>query len=314
MRKAKTAAVVFGSVTTCIFGSFFAVYAKAPIVSTADPKNSIEVQEVKNNELANLAAFTSIRTTAVTKPSRVTTTTKATSKKAGYSYSAYSTSNKVTSPAPVETTMAVTDAVIDPTDWSVAVTTVNTADYETVTTTTQAYIQEIVPERVLTYDEPVYSDEDYSYTEIVYAEPVVEAQPEAPAEVPLIANAAPSQPQATETPANDSLPISDSEFIMLCNAVAHEAGSYWIDEYQKAYVVEVIMNRVNSSLYPNSIEGVLTQPYQFSGSSSYVYSGTFTGQVTESVKNAVKLYFNEPSSFTQGYLSFYGDGTYNHFS
>ena len=314
MRKAKTAAMIFGSVTTCIFGSFFAVYAKAPIVSNADPESSVEVYEVNNEELANSAAFTSIRTTAVTKSSKVTTTTKATNKKAGYSYSAYSTSNKVTYSAPVETTMAVTEAVNVPTDWS----TVTTVAYEIVpvVTATQADIQETVPERVVSYDEPVYSEDNSAYTEVVYAEPVVDTPFETPVqeEAPTPVLEEPVQNNAAEAASTNSLPISDSEYIMLCNAVAHEAGSYWIDEYQKAYVVEVIMNRVNSSLYPNSIEGVLTQPYQFSGSSSYVYSGTFTGQVTESVKNAVNLYFNEPSSFAQGYLSFYGDGRNNHFS
>lgn len=109
------------------------------------------------------------------------------------------------------------------------------------------------------------------------------------------------------------LPITDEEFIILCNAVAHEAGCYWINEYDKAKVVEVIMNRVYSPLYPNTIYGVLTQPYQFSGSYAYVDLGTYSGSVTESVKEAVRLYFNEPESFTEGYYSFYGDGYRNYF-
>ena len=73
------------------------------------------------------------------------------------------------------------------------------------------------------------------------------------------------------------------------------------------------MNRVASPLYPNTIYGVLTQPYQFSGSGGYVNLGTYSGNVTEAVKEAVMLYFTEPDSFTQGYFSFYGDGIRNYF-
>lgn len=112
---------------------------------------------------------------------------------------------------------------------------------------------------------------------------------------------------------DDSLPITDREYILLCNAVAHEAGSDWISEYNKALVVEVIMNRVNASAYPNSIYGVLTQPYQFSGAWGYVDLTTYSSKVTQSVKNAVTLYFSEPDSFTQGYYSFRGNGRENYF-
>ena len=249
MRKAKTAAVIFGGVATCLFGTLLAVYATAPVVSTAGPENSVEIYDVKNEEFANSAAFTSIRTTAVTTSSKVTTTTKTTSVKANVYYATLNV-NKVTSTAPVETTKAATEAV-------------------TMTTT------------------------------VAYIEPTINNETEqAPAPVETVSNA---------------LPISDSEYILLCNAVAHEAGSSWISEYDKALVVEVIMNRVNDSRYPNTITEVITQPYQFSGSSSYAYLGTFSGYVTENVKNAVNLYFNDPGSFTQGYLSFTGNGYSNTF-
>ena len=110
-----------------------------------------------------------------------------------------------------------------------------------------------------------------------------------------------------------SLPITDEEYIILCNAVAHEAGCNWISTTDKAYVVEVIMNRVNSPRFPNTIYGVLTQPYQFSGAYGYVNLGTYSSTVTQSVKDAVTLYFTEPESFTQGYVGFWGDGYSNHF-
>ena len=110
-----------------------------------------------------------------------------------------------------------------------------------------------------------------------------------------------------------SLPISDQDFILLCNAVANEAGSNWISNYDKACVVEVIMNRVNSAYFPSTIYNVLTQRNQFTGASRYVNLGTYSSYVTQSVKDAVTLYFSEPQSFTQGYLYFYGDGRRNYF-
>jgi len=108
--------------------------------------------------------------------------------------------------------------------------------------------------------------------------------------------------------------VSDSDYILLCNCVAHEAGSSWITTYNKALVVEVVMNRVNSSSYPNTIYGVITQKGQFSGSSSYADLGTYSSKVSQDVKDAVTYYFNYPEEFTQGYISFYGDGKQNHFS
>ena len=115
-------------------------------------------------------------------------------------------------------------------------------------------------------------------------------------------------------PPVQSIGVSDYDYILLCNAVAHEAGSNWISTYNKALVVEVIMNRVNSSLYPNTVYGVLTQPNQFTGAWGYVDLGTYSYQVSEDVKNAVTYYFNNPGEFTQGYYSFWGDGSQNHFS
>ena len=107
--------------------------------------------------------------------------------------------------------------------------------------------------------------------------------------------------------------ITDSEYVILCNAVAHEAGSNWISTYDKAKVVEVIMNRVYSPLYPNSILDVLVQHNQFTGSESYVYLGTYSSYVSDDVKAAVDLYFSDPSSFSHGYFGFYGDGVHNYF-
>ena len=103
-----------------------------------------------------------------------------------------------------------------------------------------------------------------------------------------------------------------AEYIMLCNAVAHEAGSYWITTEDKAKVVDVIMNRVYSSQYPGTVYDVLTQPSQFSGSSGYVNLGSLSSSVTDSVIDAVDGYLD--GKWYWGYISFYGDGYQNYFS
>lgn len=281
MRKAKVAAIIIGGVSTCIFGGLFGVYATSPVVSSVAPNRNVEnIYEVNSEELANIAAVTSIRTTAVTTTSRKFTTTTTTA---------------------VTTTTEV----------------INNSE-ETIYT---ASVEEAPTEPVYVYDPPMEAPP----ADFVYDEPATYPSTEAPTEAPTeytesepatdAPSEAPTEPaeevvQPSVTPA---LPITDEEFIILCNAVAHEAGCYWIDEYEKAKVVEVIMNRVYSPKFPNTIVGVLTQPYQFSGSQSYVYLGTYSGYVTESVKNAVTLYFTQPESFSHGYTGFYGDGYRNYF-
>jgi hypothetical protein len=105
------------------------------------------------------------------------------------------------------------------------------------------------------------------------------------------------------------LPISDYERILLNNVVAREYGSDWVSVYDKACIVATVMNRVNSPQFPNTIEEVLTQPYQFSGYYACNYEWS---NVTDSVRESVDYYFNHQDEFGN-YLYFYGDGTRNYF-
>lgn len=111
---------------------------------------------------------------------------------------------------------------------------------------------------------------------------------------------------------DNSVGVSDSDYILLCNAVAHEAGSNWISTSEKAKVAEVILNRVNSGSYPDTVYGVLTQRGQFSGASSYVNLGTYSGKVSDDVKAAVDMALDS-SYDNHGYTGFWGDGSQNHF-
>lgn len=106
------------------------------------------------------------------------------------------------------------------------------------------------------------------------------------------------------------LPITESERVMLCNLVGREYGSDYVPISEKAKVVAVVMNRVNSPLFPNTIYEVLTQPYQFSG---YVASDVYSCQVTDSVIESVNYYFGHTEEFGD-WLYFEGDGTWNYFS
>ena len=291
MREAKFAASVFGVITACLIGGGAVAYNAAPQVSTRD---NFEVVEPASEELTLAAAETSVKTTTATSVKKANTNNTGKT----LSYSSKNTSYKVTTTVVTEP-VTTTTTTAAPTE---AATTAPTEAYTEAETEYYYYEAPTYLEELQTEPETYYQPETeaYSEPEAVYTEPETEEYTE------------PAQDAFTETTAN-ALPISDSDFILLCNVVGHEAGSYWISEYEKACVVEVVMNRVNSPLYPNTIYGVLTQPYQFSGCYSYVDLGTYSGYVTESVKNAVNLYFSDPSQFSQGYFSFYGDGYRNYF-
>ena len=108
---------------------------------------------------------------------------------------------------------------------------------------------------------------------------------------------------------DSTYPITEYERILLCNIVANEAGSDWISIYDKACVVACIINRINDSRFPNSIEEVLTQPYQFSG---YYASDCYYPTVTDACIQAVDYYFEHSNEFGN-YLYFEGNGTNNVF-
>ena len=116
-----------------------------------------------------------------------------------------------------------------------------------------------------------------------------------------------------EAPNVNAITVTDREYCMLCNVVGHEYGANWVPEADKALVVEVIMNRVNSPAFPNTIYDVLMQRNQFAGLEYLVNMDGMSGYVTDSVKAAVDLYLADPTQFSHGYLYFNGDGYRNYF-
>lgn len=207
---------------------------------------------------------------------------------------------------------------------TIAAYTARTIETTTVAVTTGAVVTE--PETQAPTEAPVDSTEAVAEETIENSEdtPVVfEPVTDAPIQEPVEPNKqqtftapAPLVPVSNASVSNisaDALPITDEEFVLLCNCVANEAGSSWISENDKARIVEVIMNRVSSPVYPNSIYDVISQRNQFSGASRYVNLTSFTGSVSESVKSAVLLYFADPSQFNEGFMGFYGNGRQNIF-
>ena len=323
MRKAKVAALIIGGVSTCLFGGTFGVIATSPIVKSVTPDNDVKnIYDVESEELANVAAVTSIRTTPRITTSKYTVSYGTTTTIDTKSLSSFKKSSSVD--VSLKGSMAkpnykddikniVTTKVYAPVVTSTATTTLS---YVLQTTTTSPTTTTLATTTTVATEAPT---EASTTSTTVVTMPVTEAPTEAPTEALTEApTELPTESVETVTPvlpdkSVDSLPITDEEYIILCNAVANEAGCNWISTYDKALVVEVIMNRVESNLYPNTILGVLTQPNQFTDYYKYVYLGDFSGYVTQDVKDAVNLYFSEPESFAHGYFGFYGDGTRNYF-
>jgi len=228
-----------------------------------------------------------------------------------------STETTVTTVAETETLpeTIVTETTAEETTVTETTTTETTSE-TTTTETTVTETEPIITTEVTTIETAIVDNAEIVDVSEIYLDNIHGTQfvETAPAETtPVIVET--EAPETTaETPAQSaSIGISDSEYILLCNAVAHEAGSDVITIENKAKVVEVIMNRVASSQFPDTIYGVLTQKNQFSGSSTYVNLTTYSKKVTDNVKAAVDLYFSDPSAFSHGYLFFYGDGSQNHF-
>lgn len=104
--------------------------------------------------------------------------------------------------------------------------------------------------------------------------------------------------------------ISELDRILLTNLVAREYGSDWVDTYEKAKVVSIVMNRVSSPEFPNDIQSVIKQPGQFDG---YIPTEGYDSRVTDDCIAAVDYYFENPWEFDSSKKYFEGDGTWNYF-
>lgn len=72
--------------------------------------------------------------------------------------------------------------------------------------------------------------------------------------------------------------LTDYEKDLICRITFREAGNQ--SEEGKRAVIEVILNRLNSDVWPNTVEGVLSQSHQFS---------TWRGRANVSVENVASI-------------------------
>ena len=232
------------------------------------------------------------------------------------------TEEPVTTAASIETTAIVTTATTALTTASqTAVTTTE------LTATTSATTAATTTAQTVAQTEPVTEPAPETVTEAVYTQDVSFLAPAPVTEPPVLTDApAPATTEAVtetvqsvdapaETQDNGSyaITVTDREYIMLCNVVGHEYGADWISVEEKALVAEVIMNRVNSPAFPNTIYEVLTQRNQFAGLEYLIEMDEMSHYVTPSVMEAVDLYLSHPEQFQHGYLFFNGDGSRNYF-
>ncbi len=326
MGKAKTAAIIVSGVCTCLVGALVTSYITAPTVGTSVSRKNADcgAMVVSDNDAA---ALTSGETTAITDSKR--------EKKAGVPARILDFGDLVY----VQNFEEMVNLAPDYYEQETVVSYDYSGDYSydysapqyyDTYNSTQAYTEyysEAYTETTYTENtEYVYYDEAFSFikTDCGFIQPETEYVPPVTEAVTTTATeyvAQPIEPQTTTTAAvtepvvqNSGISVSNSDYILLCNVVAHEAGCNWISTYDKAKVVEVVMNRVNSPLYPNTIYGVITAPYQFTGCSSYANLGYLSSEVNQGVIDAVNLYLSDPSQFQHGYFSFYGDGYQNYFS
>lgn len=93
-----------------------------------------------------------------------------------------------------------------------------------------------------------------------------------------------------EAPSYPELIPEDDDIQLLAACVEAEAGNQSL--YGKRLVADVILNRVDSDIFPNTIHGVITQPHQFS---TYWNGAMDKAEVTDETYQAVYMELNQIS-------------------
>ena len=67
---------------------------------------------------------------------------------------------------------------------------------------------------------------------------------------------------------------------LMAHIIHHECGANWCSDEMRYFTGYVVMNRVNSDLFPNTIYDVIYQPGQYSGASNLIYE-TYSDHIYE---------------------------------
>ena len=138
------------------------------------------------------------------------------------------------------------------------------------------------------YDNPPVIEQAFE-TEIPAEEAIEVPETDPPSSEPVIESI-----ESSVWYDENNKPVSEGDFILLCNIVAHEYGSDYVPVAEKAKVVDVVMTRVREGWADGTIYGVLTAPAQFSG---FYPSYDYAYDVTPSCIEAVYYYFNHENEF-----------------
>lgn len=133
------------------------------------------------------------------------------------------------------------------------------------------------------------------------------AETAAPAETTAAETTTTASETTTTTQATEQAPVStgvisytETEFTMMCYVLQNEVG--YCSEQSKLAVANVIINRVKSGLFPDSIAGVLTAPNQFTAVSNY-YNGV--NPPTENTIECARRALNGEGASLVGDATFY---------
>ena len=118
---------------------------------------------------------------------------------------------------------------------------------------------------------------------------------------------------------------TDDDLYCIAAVIWQESGSYWISDKTQMMVGNVVLNRVASPVFPNTIRGVLSQPYQYGPMAHSITIPKATNKIMADAidrcyKNAKRLLEGErvlppdvvfQANFTQGSGVYaYSDGLY----
>ncbi|MCI5754643.1 MAG: cell wall hydrolase [Clostridiales bacterium] len=109
-------------------------------------------------------------------------------------------------------------------------------------------------------------------------------------------------------------PVAFEDLLLLAKIIQAEAGSAWLSEQWKMSVGEVVLNRVASPEFPNTVREVIEQPGQYYGPSSTFFRNLRPSE--EAARLAQRLLegervLNEPSVVFQANFPL-GGGVFLH--
>ena len=119
-------------------------------------------------------------------------------------------------------------------------------------------------------------------------------------------------PTYPERTSQGSLELSENDIYYLSQLVYAEAGASWLTDHHQQMVASVVINRINSPLYPNTLREVIAQPGQYQ---PYI-DGTLDGQYPDERTIRNTRYVVEhgpvcpPNVLTQSGFSYTYDGIY----